>query len=98
MPTYVVLGKYTDQGVRNIKRVMPQIAAAAEQWVAAQKGRVIGNYTTLGVYDYVFVCDLPSDEVALEGALTFSSQGNVSTQVLRAWPVADAIKVTERIP
>lgn len=98
MPTYVVLGKYTDQGIKNIKTVMPQISAAAEQWVTSKKGKVVGNYTTLGVYDYVFVCELPSEEVALEGALTFASQGNVTTQVLPAFPVADAIKVTQRIP
>jgi uncharacterized protein with GYD domain len=97
MPTFIVLGNYTEQGVRNIKQVA-NLRQAAEQWTAAQGGRVLGNYMTLGPYDFVFVVELPSPEVALEGALLFGSQGEVRTQTLMAFPTEAAEAIAQRLP
>ena len=98
MPAFVVLGNFTEQGIRKIKTLGPEIRAAAEQWVQAKGGRVIANYTTLGLYDFVFVTELPSDEVALEGAFTFGSQGDVRTVTLRAFSPEEAEAVAARLP
>ena len=68
---------------------------AAEQWTAAQGGRVGANYTTLGPYDFVFIFELPSPEAMMEGAFTFGSQGEVRTQTMLALP-AEAI--AQRLP
>jgi uncharacterized protein with GYD domain len=97
MPTFIVLGNYTEQGVRNIKQVA-NLTQAAEQWSAAQGGRVLGNYMTLGSYDFVFIVDLPSPEVALEGALLFGSQGEVRTQTLMAFSAEAAEAIAQRLP
>ena len=97
MPVYVVLGNYTEQGVRNIKR-LADLRQAAEQWTAAQGGRVVANYTTLGPYDFVFIVELPSPEVALEGAFIFGSQGEVRTQTLLAFPAEAAEAIAQRLP
>jgi uncharacterized protein with GYD domain len=97
MPVYIVLGNYTEQGVRNIKN-LSALRQAAEQWTAAQGGRVLGNYTTLGPYDFVFIVELPSPESVLEGAFTFGSQGEVRTQTMMAFPAEAAEAVAQRIP
>jgi uncharacterized protein with GYD domain len=97
MPVYIVLGTYTEQGIRNIKNVA-DLRQAAEQWVAGKGGRVLGNYTTLGPYDFVFIAELPSPEVVLEGAFTFGSQGEVRTQTMLAFTSADAEAVAQRLP
>ena len=97
MPAYIVLGNFTEQGVRNIKQ-LTQLRQAAEQWTAAQGGRVVANYTTLGPYDFVFIVELPSPEAALEGAFTFGSQGEVRTQTLLGFTPAEAEAVAQRIP
>ena len=97
MPVYVVLGNYTEQGVRNIKHVA-NLRQAAEQWTASQGGRVVANYMTLGSYDFVFIVELPSSEVALEGALLFGSQGEVRTQTLQAFPTEAAEVIAQRLP
>jgi uncharacterized protein with GYD domain len=97
MPAYIVLGNYTEQGVRNIKQVA-NLRQAAEQWTASQGGRVLGNYMTLGPYDFVFIVELPSPEVALEGALLFGSQGEVRTQTLMAFPTEEAEAIAQRLP
>lgn len=97
MVTYVVLGSYTDQGIRNIKK-LPQLRQAAEQFVTSNGGKVVANYTTLGAYDFVFIAEFPSDEAALEGAFLFGSRGDVKTQTLRAFPPHEAEAVAQRLP
>jgi hypothetical protein len=44
MPAYVVLGNFTDQGIRNIRNLR-QLRDAAEGWTAAKGGRVIVTQT-----------------------------------------------------
>lgn len=97
MPVYVILGNYTEQGIRNIKR-LSDLRQAAEQWTAAQGGRVIANYTTLGQYDFVFIAELPRPEAVLEGAFTFGSQGDVRTQTLMGFAPDEAEAIAQRIP
>jgi uncharacterized protein with GYD domain len=53
---------------------------------------------TLGPYDFVFIVELPSPEVALEGALLFGSQGEVRTQTLMAFPTDEAEAIAQRLP
>ena len=97
MPTYIVLGNYTEQGIRNIRR-LADLRQAAEQWAEAQGGRVVAHYTTLGPYDFVFVVELPSPDVALEGAFLFGSQGEVRTQTMLAFPAQTAESIARRLP
>jgi uncharacterized protein with GYD domain len=97
MAVYVILGNYTEQGVRNIKNV-GELRQAAEQWTTQQGGRVLGNYTTLGPYDFVFIIDVPNPETVLEGAFTFGSQGQVRTQTMLAFSADDAEAIAQRIP
>ena len=59
---------------------------------------MVANYTTLGPYDFVFIVELPSPEVALEGALLFGSQGEVRTQTMLAFPTEAAEAIAQRLP
>ena len=97
MVSFVILGTFTEQGIRNIKN-LADLRQAAEQWTASQGGRVVANYTTLGLYDFVFIIELPSPEIVLEGAFLFGSQGEVRTQTLLAFPADEAASIAQRIP
>ncbi|MFN8526954.1 MAG: GYD domain-containing protein [Chloroflexota bacterium] len=97
MPAYIVLGSFTAEGIAQIKE-NERLRESVEQWVTARGGRVISNYLTLGPYDFVFTCELPSDEVALEGAMLFSRGGKVRTQTLRAFDMRDAEAIAHRLP
>lgn len=97
MPAFVVLGTFTDQGIRNIKQ-LAQLRQQAEQWVAAKQGRIVANYTTFGQYDFVLIVELPSPEVALEGAFTFGSQGGTRSQTLLAFAADEAEAIAQRLP
>src|SRR5262245_37790459 len=97
MPAFVILGNYSEQRMRNIKK-LSELRQAAEQWTVEHGGRVVANYTTFGPYDFVFIVELPSAEVALEGSMTFGSQGEVRTLTMLAIPTSDAEAIAQRIP
>ena len=97
MVSFVILGTFTDQGIRNIRN-LAELRQAAEQWTSGHGGRVVANYTTLGPFDFIFIIELPSPEVVLEGAFLFGSEGEVRTQTLLAFPADEAQAIAQRIP
>ena len=84
METYVILSKYTEKGVANIKE-SPARTQAVRKAVEAAGGKWLGWYLTMGQFDIVLVVQLPSAEALAKILLTVGSQGNVSTQSLRAF-------------
>ena len=84
METYVILAKYTEKGAATIKD-SPARATAVRKAVEAAGGKWLGFYLTMGQYDLVLVIQAPSAQVAASLLLSIGSQGNVSTQSLRAF-------------
>ena len=84
MPTFMILGKFTDQGVRNIKE-SPKRQEAFRQLCEKQNARVKEVYRTMGRYDLAAIVEAP-DDVAMSSILyTLASLGNVRTETLRAF-------------
>jgi uncharacterized protein with GYD domain len=84
METYVILAKYTEKGAATIKD-SPARATAVRKAVEAAGGKWLGFYLTMGQYDLVLVIQAPTAQVAASLLLSIGSQGNVSTQSLRAF-------------
>ena len=84
MTSYLVLGNYTDEGIRNIKD-SPNRLAAVRQAVNDDGGRLIFFYLTMGQYDFVSLVEVPNDEVAATLLLKVGGQGNVRTTTLKAF-------------
>src|SRR5882672_5940004 len=84
MATYITLGNFTDQGIKNIKETTHR--AEAVEAAARQAGVTMKQiYWTLGSYDLVAVFDAP-DEVAITAfGLSIGMAGNVRTQTLRGF-------------
>lgn len=97
MPTYIILGKYTDQGIRNIKQ-SPQRVDAVRSAIEAAGGKMPGFYLTMGQYDFVAIAEAPEDETFTRVLLGIVSQGNVSTQTLKAFPEADYRRIVGSLP
>jgi uncharacterized protein with GYD domain len=88
MPTYIVLGSYTDQGIRNIKDTPRRTEAVKE---AARKAGVTvkDTFWTLGAYDFVSILEAADDETIMAFGMATGALGNVRTQTLRAFSAAD---------
>jgi uncharacterized protein with GYD domain len=84
MPTYIALGNFTDQGIRNVKDTIKRADAVKE---AAQKAGVTMKdiMWTLGAYDMVVTFEAPDDAAITAFALAVGAAGNVRTQTMRAF-------------
>ena len=97
METYVILSKYTEKGAATIKD-SPTRASAVRKAVEAAGGKWLGFYLTMGQYDLVIVIQAPSAQVAASLLLTIGSQGNVSTQSLRAFTEEEFRGIVASLP
>jgi uncharacterized protein with GYD domain len=97
MPAYVVLTKFTDQGVRAAKDTVKRAKAAREQ-IEAAGGHVIGIWWLLGEYDSVLICELPDSEKAVQLLLATGMQGDVRTKTLQAFSEEEMARVVQGLP
>jgi uncharacterized protein with GYD domain len=84
METFVILGKYTERGVGHIKE-SPARVQAVRKAVEAAGGKWLGWYLTMGQYDFVLIVQATNAQAAASLLLTVGSQGNASTETLRAF-------------
>ena len=84
MPTYIILGHFTDQGIHGIKD-SPKREEAFRKLCEKVGAKVKDAYRTLGRYDLAAIVDAP-DDVTLSAILhSLGSLGNVRTETLRAF-------------
>jgi len=88
MATYIVLGQFTDQGIRNVKETGKRAEALKE--TAKRFGATVKEvYWTLGHYDVATIVEAPDDASATAFLLSVAALGNVRTQSLRAFSAGE---------
>jgi uncharacterized protein with GYD domain len=97
MPTYVVLGKWTDQGIRNVKDTVARVEQRRATYQKAG-GRLIGTWWTQGAYDVVVVLEMPDDETVSAMALSGAMLGNTRTETMRAYTAEEMQRVIQKLP
>jgi uncharacterized protein with GYD domain len=96
MATYIVLGNFTDQGVRNVKDTTKR--AEALQGLGKKFGCTVKEtYWTLGQYDVACIVDAPDDAAITAMGLSIGALGNVRTQCLRAFNADEMGKILGKI-
>ncbi len=84
MPTYIMLARFTEQGIRNIKD-SPKREEVFRNLCKKVGAQVKDVYRTMGRYDLVAIVDAP-DAVTMNAILySLGSLGNVRTETLRAF-------------
>ena len=96
MVTYVVLGSFTDQGVRNVKD-SPKRADAFKEMAKTFGVTVKEIVWTQRRYDVVTVLEAPDEAAAMSLSLSLSALGNVRTETLRAFSAADMTKIVGKM-
>jgi len=92
MSTYVILARFTDQGIRSVKETTKR-ADALKEMVKRFGGTINLIYWTLGHYDLVTVVDAPDDASLTALLLSIGAQGNVRTEALRAFSADEIGKI-----
>src|SRR5215211_2636660 len=84
MPTYIVFGKFADQGIKTMGEG-PQRRQAARERIEQLGGRMLSVYNTQGQYDLVITVEFPDEITATAFLLQTGQQGNLRTETLRAF-------------
>jgi uncharacterized protein with GYD domain len=88
MPSYAILGNWTEEGIRSLKQA-PQRGEAFGKAVAAAGGKVTAMLYTIGPHDFVAIAEFPSDEVANQVILRTGMLGTARTTTLKGWTAAE---------
>lgn len=97
MQTYIVLGNWTDQGVRNIKDTLKR-EDAVRALCERLGSRVREVYRTMGRHDWVFVVEAPDDGTMSTFLLALGSSGSSRSETLRAFTRQEVEQIVARIP
>ena len=92
---YVMLMRFTDQGIRNVKDTSTR--AETEKSEAEKLGCKFTVYWTFGKYDGIGVLEAPNDEAALEFGLRVGSLGNTRTTTLKAFTDEEIAGILEKL-
>jgi uncharacterized protein with GYD domain len=97
MPSYLVLGNWTEQGIRNVKQG-PQRLEAAKKAAEAAGGSLVFFYMTMGQYDFAALVELPNDDAAARMLLATGMQGNMRSTTLKAFTEDEYQKIIASLP
>jgi uncharacterized protein with GYD domain len=97
MPHYVMLLRYTPQGMANIKQ-SPSRLDAARKAAEAGGGKIHSWYLTMGHHDAALICEFPDDDACAKFALSVGALGNVGTETLRAFTEPEYRKIISSLP
>ena len=96
MVTYIVLAKFTDQGIRNAKE-SPKRAEAFKQLAKTFGATVKDLFWTQGRYDTVTIVEAPDESSAMSLSLSLGALGNIRTESLRAFSAADMATIVGKM-
>lgn len=96
MATFIALGNFTDQGIRNVKDTVKRADAVKE---AAKKAGITMKdiMWTLGSYDMVVTFEAPDEASITAFALAIGAAGNVRTQTLRAFDRSEMTAILAKL-
>jgi len=95
--TYIILGKYTPQGIAKIKEGPARIEAARKA-IEGAGGKMLAWYLTMGRYDFVVLAEAPNVMATAGILLATGAQGNISTETLHALTEAEFKGVVSSLP
>lgn len=84
MPTYIMLNRYTSQGIEKVKQSPARIDGLKPVF-KANGAEIKQVFLVMGEYDTVLVVEAPDDETCARLSLTIGAAGNVHVETLRAF-------------
>jgi uncharacterized protein with GYD domain len=85
MPTYIMMSKWTPQGLQNIKQSPTRLDAGRKAYEALGV-KMTSFFMTIGQYDMVAIVEAPDDATLAKAILATASQGSLTTETCRAFP------------
>ena len=96
MSTYIILVRWTSQGLQNIRESPSRLEAGKKAFEAAGI-KLKAFYMVMGRYDQVSIAEAPDDATLAKALLRLASQGNLQTETLRAFTEDEYKKIISEI-
>src|ERR671933_798368 len=96
MANYIVLINWTEQGIKNVKDTIKR-AKSFEGAIEKAGGKSLGMFYTMGRYDLVAIVEAPTDEAITSVLYSLGSLGNARTETLKAFSIAEAANIIEKL-
>jgi uncharacterized protein with GYD domain len=96
MATYIMLGQFSDQGIRNVKKTTER-AKAMRDMAKKMKVNIKEIYWTIGHHDVVTIAEAPDDETITAFLLSAGAAGNLRTQSLRAFSADEMDRILGKL-
>ncbi len=97
MPMYIMLNRYTPQGIGNVKQSTLRIDALRPVF-KANRAEIRQVFLVMGAYDTVLIVEAPDDETCARLSLIVGAAGNVRVETLRAFSEEEFRKIVSAIP
>ena len=97
MPTYIMLMKWTQVGMEQIKDDSKRIERL-RNICKSVGGEIKALYFTFGRYDKVIIAEAPSDEAMAKALLALGGFGTVRVETLKAFSEKDGLEIISQLP
>ncbi|HOV90021.1 MAG TPA: GYD domain-containing protein [Syntrophorhabdaceae bacterium] len=91
MPIYIMFSKLTNEGRETIKRHPDRIKEVDDE-IEMMGAKVLAQYATLGIYDFVNILEAPNNETIAKVSIEIGSRGSVQLITLPAMPIFEFIE------
>ena len=97
MPTYIILGQFTQKGIEDIKG-NPERLENSKKLAKSLGGEMTAFYYTMGQYDFVSIVEGVDLDKSLKGLFITGMGGMVRTETLVAFPAEKGAEIIKGIP
>jgi uncharacterized protein with GYD domain len=91
LANFIVLGKWTEQGIKNVAKVPERVKESRK--MVEKAGGIMQFFTTMGKYYFVSLVGIPKDDDMAAILLCLGSMGDIRTMTMKAWSEAEATKL-----
>ena len=96
MPMYIVLGKFSDQGIKDIRNLRQRVQENMQRGEQlGMKGH--GWYLTMGQYDFAVIAEAPDDQTIAAQVLGVASRGGARPETLRAFTLDEVDTIIQKM-
>lgn len=96
MARYIVLGTFTDQGIKDVRNLRQRVQENMQR--GEQLGlKAEGWYLTMGRYDFAVLVEAPDDQTVAAQVLGVASRGGSRPETLRAFTLDEVDAILQKM-
>ncbi len=91
MAMYIMLSRLTNEGRKTIKN-HPERIKEVDQEIERMGAKVLVQYATLGMYDFVNILEAPDNETIARVSTELGARGTIDIMTLTAIPIFEFVE------